>query len=105
MRDPLEALVDRSRRYGTAVVRTIGTDADPASHREDVATDLVQAYAGFLDLVAAGHQVEQTRPLADSTKAMLDALVTTDASAFKAAYESMRLSLIAWVDRNGWNHN
>lgn len=86
------------------MVGTLGTGADPASQGEEVATDLVQAHAGFLDLVAAGHQVEQTRPLADSTKAMLDALVTTDAAGFKSAYEAMRLSLIAWVDRNGWNH-
>ena len=104
MRDPLEALVERSRRHGTAVVGALGTDTDPASRREKVATDLVQAHAGFLDLVAAGHQVEQTQTLADSTKAMLDALVTADAAGFKSAYETMRLSFITWVDRNGWNH-
>jgi hypothetical protein len=103
MRDPLESLVDRARRHGAAVVRIVGTDADPASHRAGIMHDLVQAHADFLDLLAADHQVEQVRPLAESTKAMLDALVTADAPGCKAAYEVMRLSFMAWSDRNGWN--
>lgn len=104
MRDQLESLVDRARQHSTAVVRVVGTDADPASHRRRITKDLVQAHAAFLDLLAADHQVEQVRPLSDSTKAMLDALVTGDAAGCKAAYEAMRLSFMAWGDRNGWNH-
>lgn len=86
-------------------MRVVGTDADPASHRGRIMHDLVQAHADFLDLLAADHQVEQVRPLADGTKAMLDALVTADTAGCKAAYEVVRLSFMAWSDRNGWNQD
>lgn len=102
-RHPLQPLVHRAQSHGAAVMRALDADPHPASHMKRLSPDLVQAHGCFVDLLAADYQVEQIQALVDATKAVMDAMVTSDLSAFASACEGMRLAMIAWGDRNGWN--
>lgn len=100
---PLQPLVHRARSHSSAFVRALEADSCPPSELKALSRELVQAHACFVDLLAADHQVEQIQPLVDSTKAVMDAMVTRDPTELGVACERTRLSLIAWGDRNGWN--
>jgi hypothetical protein len=100
---PVRPLVRRAKAHSGAVMDALKIRSDLVPHRKALAKELVQAYACFVDLLAAGFQVEQVQPLVDSTKAVMDAMVTDGLAGFDSACEQMRLALIAWGDRNGWN--
>lgn len=100
---PVRPLVQRARSHSSAVMRHLETRSNRDSRSKALSKELVQAHACFVDLLAADYQTEQVQPLVDSTKAVMDAMVTADRAAFGSASERMRLWLIAWGDRNGWN--
>ena len=102
-RHPLLPLVHRAQQHSGAAMRAIDAHPHPESHQKELSKELVQAHACFVDLLAADYQVEQIQPLVDSTKAVMDAMVVADLHAFASASEAMRLAMIAWGDRNGWN--
>lgn len=100
---PPQSLVNRARSHSSEVVHFVDTKRDPASDLKALSKELVQAHASFVDLLAADFQVEQVQPLVASAEAMIDAMVLDDRGGLDLACERMRVALIAWSDRNGWN--